>query len=205
MKLLDSKILSFGSFRESEDLSSIISDLEDLGFNDRRFSLPEIKEAWKKISWSYGVVDFSIPSLSKYNYNYEMNSGGRVKIVFEGQISCEVDLDNLGEDLTELLPKIPRIANSGPRWTLPEIRKKLDYSYLEDVIGDWLVEQKKEQGPNWWIEFSLVNSIEMEQDVEGATIDLEFKVEVSEDRKEFKSFMTSSFMDRWLNYLFEKK
>lgn len=202
--MLDSKILSFGSFRESEDLSSIITDLEELGFNDRTFSLPEIKEAWKKISWSY-VVDFSIPSRSKYNYTCEMNSGGLVKIVFEGQISCEVDLDNLGDDLTELLPKIPRIANSGPRWTLPEIRKKLDYSDLEDVIGDWLVEQKKDQGPNWWIEFSLVNSIEMQQDVKGAFIDLEFEVEVSEDRKEFKSFMTSPFMDRWLNYHFEKK
>lgn len=202
--MLDSKILSFGSFRESEDLSSIITDLEDLGFNDRTFSLPEIKEAWKKISWSE-VVDFHISTRSKYNYTCEMNSRGSVRIVFEGQISCEVDSDNLGEDLTGLLPKIPRIANSGPRWTLPEIRKKLDYSDLEDVIGDWLVEQKKEQGPNWWIEFWLEDSYEMEQDVEGATIDLEFRAELSEDKEEFKSFMTSSFMDRWLNSLFEKK
>jgi len=201
--LLDSKILSFGSFRESEDLSSIITDLEDLGFNDRTFSLPEIKEAWKKISWSYGVVEFSISS-RKQQFEFE-NDGEEVSIYFRGEIEVEVDFEELEFRLEEELPQIPRIPSSGPRWSINQIASKLFDANLDKRIQDWVDGERKSNGPNWWIIIEFDSQPRIRQHELKATVDLDFRADLNEDTVELKAGMNSFFFTSWLEKVFEKK
>jgi len=145
-------------------LDDLMGDLSDLGFEEKKWTWPEIQSAWHKIEWEE-IIAFTLFRTQKLKFDFDQTGYNKpILSVKTNEPFSFLFRDGVLEGAMEKILNDIKSGVSGQRYTLPQIlntitsgiKGRSHFSIPE--IFDYNLKKfiKEEDNPNLWVDFGLV-------------------------------------------------